>query len=65
VSLDEKERRWFALDGKELRGSIETGSRRGEALVQAVGTKTGKQSLRITIAVRRDRKSNGQAIIER
>jgi len=40
--LDEKERRWFALDGKELRGSIETGSRRGEALVQAVGHENGQ-----------------------
>ena len=29
-------KQWFALDGKELRGSIETGARRGEALVQVV-----------------------------
>jgi predicted transposase YbfD/YdcC len=36
IGLSEKERRWFAVDGKELRGSIEAGARRGEAMVQAV-----------------------------
>ena len=36
VRLDEEEKKWFALDGKELRGSIETGGKRGEAIVQAV-----------------------------
>jgi predicted transposase YbfD/YdcC len=36
LSLSEKERKWFAIDGKELRGSIERGAKRGEALVQAV-----------------------------
>ena len=36
IKLSEAERKWFALDGKELRGSIEKGERRGEAVVQAV-----------------------------
>jgi|SRR5215210_2359445 len=36
IKLSEGERQWFALDGKELRGSIKKGSKRGEAIVQAV-----------------------------
>jgi predicted transposase YbfD/YdcC len=36
MKLNKHERKCFALDGKELRGSIETGSKRGEVLVQAV-----------------------------
>lgn len=36
IKLSEEERHWFALDGKELRGSIEQGNKRGEAMVQAV-----------------------------
>ena len=36
IKLNAEERKWFALDGKELRGSIETGHRRGEAIVQAI-----------------------------
>ncbi len=40
IELNEEEKKWFAIDGKELRGSIETGSRRGEAIVQAVGHDT-------------------------
>jgi len=36
VVLSEEERQWFAVDGKELKGSIETGNTRGEAIVQAV-----------------------------
>ena len=36
VRLNIGARQWFALDGKELRGSIEAGNKRGEALVQAV-----------------------------
>jgi len=42
VCLSEAERAWFALDGKELRGSIEAGKRRGEAIVQAVAHKSGQ-----------------------
>lgn len=30
---------WYALDGKELRGSIKKGSKRGQAIVQAVSHK--------------------------
>ena len=36
IELNEAEKKWFAIDGKELRGSIETGGKRGEAIVQAV-----------------------------
>jgi len=41
IKLDEAEKQWFAGDGKELRGSIEKGSKRGEALVQLVRHKDG------------------------
>ncbi len=34
IKLAENERKWFAADGKELRGSIKTGAKRGEAVVQ-------------------------------
>jgi predicted transposase YbfD/YdcC len=36
VALNPNEKKWFAADGKELRGSIEKGSKRGEARVQLV-----------------------------
>jgi len=36
IRLSAGERKWFAIDGKELRGSIEPGSTRGIAVVQAV-----------------------------
>ena len=35
--LNEEERQWFAADGKELRGSIAKGCKRGEVVVQVVG----------------------------
>lgn len=34
--LSEEEKEWFSGDGKELRGSIEKGNKRGEAIVQLV-----------------------------
>lgn len=34
--LDEEQKQWFSLDGKELRGSIQTGHHRGEVIVSAV-----------------------------
>lgn len=34
IELNEQEKEWFAGDGKELRGSIEKGDKRGEAIVQ-------------------------------
>jgi hypothetical protein len=40
VSLSEDAKQWFAVDGKELKGSIETGCKRGEAVVQAVSHET-------------------------
>lgn len=40
--LNEAERKWFAIDGKELRGSIENGSRRGEVVVSAVSQRSGE-----------------------
>ena len=36
IKLSAGEQKWFALDGKELRGSIEQGCKRGAAVVQAV-----------------------------
>ena len=36
TELTSKEKKWFAADGKELRGSILKGSNRGEAVVQLV-----------------------------
>lgn len=36
IELNEKEKSWFAGDGKELRGSILKGDKRGEAVVQLV-----------------------------
>lgn len=36
IELNEEEKQWFAGDGKELRGSIQKGDKRGEALVQLV-----------------------------
>lgn len=34
--LDEDQKQWFSLDGKELRGSIQAGHTRGEVVVSAV-----------------------------
>jgi len=42
VRLNEKERKWLAIDGKELRGSIEAGAKRGEVVVQAVSHESGQ-----------------------
>lgn len=36
IELSDQERKWFAGDGKELRGSIEKGDKRGEVSVQLV-----------------------------
>lgn len=36
ITFTESERAWFAADGKELRGSIKSGDKRGENLVQIV-----------------------------
>jgi predicted transposase YbfD/YdcC len=41
IKLSESEKKWFSGDGKELRGSIETGDKRGEAVVQIVSHETG------------------------
>ena len=42
IKLSKKQRKWFAIDGKELRGSIEKGAKRGEVVVQVVAHETGK-----------------------
>ena len=39
VVLTAEEKTWFAMDGKELRGTIQPGHTRGEAIVQAIGHK--------------------------
>ena len=36
LTLDEDQKYWFAVDGKELRGSIQSGDTRGEVCVSAV-----------------------------
>ncbi len=36
IELSEKEKEWFAFDGKELKGSILAGNKRGEAVALAV-----------------------------
>ncbi len=40
IVLDEEQKRWFSLDGKELRGSIQSGYTRGEVLVSALDHQT-------------------------
>ena len=40
LTLDEELKRWFAVDGKELRGSIQTDHTRGEACVSALAHDT-------------------------
>jgi len=42
LKLSEEQRKWFAVDGKELRGSIQTGAKRGEAVVQVIEHETGQ-----------------------
>jgi len=44
IKLNPTERKWFAIDGKELRGSIESGEKRGEAIVQAVRHESGQSA---------------------
>lgn len=41
MELGEEEKKWFAGDGKELRGSIEKGDKRGEVSVQLVHHEDG------------------------
>jgi len=36
IELSETEKQWFSGDGKELKGSIEKGDKRGDAIVQLV-----------------------------
>ncbi len=38
--LDEDQKSWFSIDGKELRGSIQPNHKRGEACVSAVAHKS-------------------------
>jgi predicted transposase YbfD/YdcC len=42
IKLNKEERKWFAIDGKELRGSIEKEKTKGETIVQAVVHETGQ-----------------------
>ncbi|MCY7356065.1 MAG: ISAs1 family transposase [Rudanella sp.] len=42
IVLDEEQKRWFSLDGKELRGSIQSGHTRGEVVVSAVTHQHGQ-----------------------
>lgn len=40
--LDDEQKQWFSLDGKELRGSIQHGHTRGEVVVSAVSHQHGQ-----------------------
>lgn len=40
IQLNEAQKRWFSLDGKELRGSIQSGHTRGEVVVSALDHQT-------------------------
>ncbi len=40
IKLSKKQRKWFAVDSKELKGSIKKGEKRGQAVVQAVEHET-------------------------
>jgi len=40
IRLSKKQRKWFAIDSKELKGSIKKGEKRGEAVVQVVEHET-------------------------
>ena len=40
--LDQEQKQWFSLDGKELRGSIQAGDTRGEVIVSAVSHQGGQ-----------------------
>ena len=40
LQLNPQERQWFAVDGKELKGSIAKGAKRGEAVVTAIAHAT-------------------------
>lgn len=42
VTLGEKERQWFGGDGKDLKGSIEKGDKRGQAIVGLVEHQTNR-----------------------
>lgn len=42
ITLDENRQEWFAVDGKELRGSIVKGNKRGEAIALAVSHGKGQ-----------------------
>src|SRR3954464_13175505 len=42
IELNKEEKQWFAGDGKELRGSIVKGEKRGEAVVQLVHHDSGQ-----------------------
>lgn len=42
IKLSPDEKRWFSGDGKELRGSIIKGDKRGEAVVQVVEQESGQ-----------------------
>lgn len=42
IALSQEAKHWFAFDGKELRGSIQPGHKRGEACVSALAHDTGQ-----------------------
>ena len=56
INLNEAEQAWFAIDGKELRGSIESGSKRGEASCRQFRTPVSKWLPKITTQERKNQK---------
>lgn len=42
IRLGAEEKKWFSVDGKELRGSIQKGDKRGEAIVEVVSHGDGQ-----------------------
>lgn len=54
IKLNKEERRWFAIDGKELRGSIEKGRTKGETIVQSVAHESGQVQSQEAFTVKED-----------
>ncbi|CAN5850191.1 hypothetical protein BH20ACI4_BH20ACI4_28190 [soil metagenome] len=66
VQLNEKEKQWFAVDGKEIRGSIEAGAKRGEAVVQAASPRVVEKTSRARLFCgrKRIRSAGGQELVK-
>jgi len=54
IKLNKEEQKWFAIDGKELRGSIEKGRTKGETIVQSVAHSSGQVQKQEVFTVKED-----------